>query len=127
LEAYLELELIGHFGDLERLLNTYENVKIINGVTSGRQLVTLFNNIHMMKSFGAPGYFISRVMPQFVFLGHCFEIEEDFLFTKANYSCYNMEYFIGDSGLKPELRFNESNHLKSYRLTYECPSSDKFI
>jgi len=124
-EAILELKVIGELLPLKNGPITIQNVKIVNGLTVGGQYMTLLNCFYAIDSIKSPGYLTSKVMPQFVFVGACFDDEEEIIFNEADYSCYNNEDFMGESGLKSEFQTKDGK-FSAYNLSYSYPELINF-
>ncbi|MHB9068823.1 MAG: ApeA N-terminal domain 1-containing protein [Sedimentisphaerales bacterium] len=123
-EAILELKIIGELLPFKNG-SIAQNIKIINGLTVGGQLMTLLNCFTFMCSIRAPGYITIKIIPQFVFAGACFKSEEEMIFKEATYSCYNNEDFMGESGLKSEFQLKDNN-ISAYNLSYKYPELINF-
>jgi hypothetical protein len=119
-EEILELKLIGKLPKNSII----QSITLINGLTVGGQYMTLLNCCTYMDSFRAPGYFTTKVIPQFVFVGVCFKTIEEVVFNKAIYSCYNNEDFMGETGIKSE--FQQEGEKSKFELSYECPEPINF-
>ena len=124
-EAILELKILGKLLPLKSGPITFQNVKIVNGLTTGGQYMTLLNCLYAIDSIKSPGYLTTKVIPQFVFVGACFDNEEEIIFNEAVYSCYNNEDFMGESGLKPEFQVKDGK-LSAYNLSYKYPEPINF-
>jgi hypothetical protein len=126
-ESILELKLIGNILPIENgPMQMYQHIKIINGLTVGGQYITLLNCLYFIDSMRFPGYISTKVTPQFVFVGWCFEQEQEIVFNEAIYSCYNLENVIGESGFKTELKLGDNNSILKYTLSYEYPTPIAF-
>jgi hypothetical protein len=124
-EAILELKIIGELLPLKNGPITFQNVKIVNGLTAGGQYMTLLNCFYVIDSIKSPGYLTSKVIPQFVFVGAFFDNEEEIIFNEAVFSCYNSEDFVGESGLKSEFQVKDGK-LSAYNLSYKYPEPINF-
>lgn len=124
-EAILELKILGELLPLKSGPITFQNVKIVNGLTTGGQYMTLLNCLYAIDSISSPGYITSKVIPQFIFVGACFDNEEEIIFNEAVYSCHNNEDFMGESGLKPEFQVKDGK-LSTYNLSYKYPEVINF-
>jgi len=123
--SILELEIIGELVPLQSGPIGFQEIKIINGVTVGRQLITLYNNLYHLVSIGAPGHMINRAIPQFVFIGYIFESDEQIVFNKLDYIPNHAEVFLGETCIKPEFSIDD-NQISSYSLFYVQPEPIKF-
>lgn len=124
-ESVLELEIVGNIIPLKSGPIIPQQIKLVNGLTVAGQYMSLYNCLYCISSIKAPGYTTCKIYPQFIFIGCCFDSEDEIKFNQAIYSCYNLEELMGVSGIKPELKFDD-NKIASYKLSYEFPKKVNF-
>jgi len=103
----VRLELLGAFEDPKPGPMDLPGEARLLGVTKGRELITVENNIGLGLSHNAPGFPVSRYGPHKVLVGALYEEDEEIRFDEVTIRFSDLDVWAATSGFKQDLRFNK--------------------
>ncbi|HOW53627.1 MAG TPA: hypothetical protein PLR60_03145 [Syntrophorhabdaceae bacterium] len=95
-----EVEVIGVFGGITKMLDNDHNIERLNGVVEGEGLVTLEKCHYKRRNFSSQGISKSLIHVNRVFIGAHYVDGEDIKFSSLRFSLEGFDEWLSISGIK---------------------------